>query len=196
MRLLLADGSAVDVTELPGRGPWTFLVAGMPGGPSGPPPGEPARFLTRFGRAVVPDLRGRPAPGPPGGDPALLALADDLDAIRARAGLGRPILVGLGDLAPVALRAAADQPWAWRGLLLAPASPPDTAGLTEVDLPVLLAEAPGTDPRPARVGVDRAPLGRGRWAGQPDLVAAVAGWLGRLGSGPGWAGIAPGAPPR
>jgi hypothetical protein len=52
---------------------------------------------------------------------------------------GAVVLVGLGELAPVALRGAADQPWAWRAL-------------------------------------ERL--------------------LDRLGGGPGWAGIAPDAPPR
>jgi hypothetical protein len=111
--LLLADGTQGPVTELPGQGPWTFLV--LRPEESGPPsaevaadpgaadsePGGAARGLTRFGRAVV--------------------------------------LVGLGELAPVALRGAADQPWAWRAL-------------------------------------ERL--------------------LDRLGGGPGWAGIAPDAPPR
>jgi pimeloyl-ACP methyl ester carboxylesterase len=74
-----------------------------------------------------------------------------------RAGLGRPLLVGLGELARVALRAAADQPWAWRALVLV---------------------SPATDPASA--------------AG----TAALERLLGRLGGGPGWAGIAPDAPPR
>ena len=74
-----------------------------------------------------------------------------------RAGLGRPLLVGLGELARVALPAVADQPWAWRALVLvSPAADP--------------ASAAGT--------------------------AALERLLGRLGGGPGWAGIAPDAPPR
>jgi hypothetical protein len=61
--LLLGDGTQVQVTELPGDDPWTFLVLG-------PDPeveagrGGAARFLTRFGRPAVPDLRGRPGGGP------------------------------------------------------------------------------------------------------------------------------------
>jgi pimeloyl-ACP methyl ester carboxylesterase len=145
--LLLADGTQVPVAELPGQGPWTFLV--LQPDPASPGPG----FLTRFGRVVVPDLRGRPD------------LVDDLDQVRTRAGLGRPVLVGLDELAPLARRAAADQPWAWRALLLTP--PADLAGL---DLPALTL---GDDP-----------------------ASAVEALLGRLGPGPGWAGIAPDAPPR
>lgn len=147
MLLLLADGTQVPVAELPGQGPWTFLV--LQPDPASPGPG----FLTRFGRVVVPDLRGRPD------------LVDDLDQVRTRAGLGRPVLVGLDELAPLARRAAADQPWAWRALLLTP--PADLAGL---DLPALTL---GDDP-----------------------ASAVEALLGRLGPGPGWAGIAPDAPPR
>lgn len=147
MLLLLADGTQVPVAELPGQGPWTFLV--LQPDPALPGPG----FLTRFGRVVVPDLRGRPD------------LVDDLDQVRTRAGLGRPVLVGLDELAPLARRAAADQPWAWRALLLTP--PADLAGL---DLPALTL---GDDP-----------------------ASAVEALLGRLGPGPGWAGIAPDAPPR
>jgi hypothetical protein len=73
--------------------------------------------------------------------------------------------VGLGELVPLALRAAADQPWAWRALLLERPA----AGPARPDLPVLEG-----DPASAAVG---------------ELLA-------RLGEGPGWAGIAPGAPPR
>ncbi|HET9558536.1 MAG TPA: alpha/beta hydrolase, partial [Actinomycetota bacterium] len=113
MLLLLSDGTQVPVTELPGTGPWTFLVLQPV-----PDPGGVARFLTRFGRVVVPDLRGRPGWGEPPEGPGFLDLVDDLDQVRTRAGLGRPILVGLGELVPVALRAAADQPWAWRALSL------------------------------------------------------------------------------
>ena len=123
--LLLSDGTQVPVTELPGTGPWTFLVlqpvpdrvsdpegpagpGSPPAGPdpvsAGPEPGGVARFLTRFGRAVVPDLRGRPGWGEPPGGPGFLDLVDDLDQVRTRAGLGRPILVGLGELAEAALR--------------------------------------------------------------------------------------------
>jgi pimeloyl-ACP methyl ester carboxylesterase len=181
--LLLSDGTQVPVTELPGAGPWTFLVLQpvpdrVPGPVSaGPEPGGVARFLTRFGRAVVPDLRGRPGWGEGPGGPGFLDLVDDLDQVRTRAGLGRPLLVGLGELAPLALRAAADQPWAWRALVLAhpttgPAATPD---LDQFDLPALALDA---DPASA--------------AG----MAALERLLGRLGGGPGWAGIAPDAPPR
>jgi pimeloyl-ACP methyl ester carboxylesterase len=187
--LLLGDGSRVAVTELPGEGPWTFLVLQ----PDSPEPGGVARALTGFGRAVVPDLRGRPGWGQPAGGPGFLELVDDLDQVRTRAGLGRPVLVGLGELVPLALRAAADQPWAWRALVLAPpatpASPEASASpatpappatpaagvLEQLDLPVLVLDA---DPASA--------------AG----TAALEGLLGRLGGGPGWAGIAPDAPPR
>ena len=159
MLLLLADGTQLPVAELPGQGPWTFLVLQ----PDPVPPG-PA-YLTRFGRVVVPDLRGRPGWGAAPDTPGFLDLVDDLDQVRTRAGLGRPVLVGLDELAPLARRAAADQPWAWRALLVTP--PADPASL---DLPALVLEG---DPAPA-----------------------VEELLGRLGPGPGWAGIAPDAPPR
>jgi len=236
--LLLGDGTRLPVTELPGHGPWTFLVleprarhldpppaigldpdpavgpepppaigldpdpavgpepppAEGPdpdpaAGPEPPPvagpdpatpePGAVARFLARYGRAVVPDLSGRPGFGDPPGATGFLELVDDLDQIRTRAGLGRPVLVGLGTLAPVALRAAADQPWAWRALVLAPAArrPPRADELDELDLPVLQL----ADPAP--------------WDGR-EPAAAVERLLGRLGGEPGWAGIAPDAPPR
>jgi pimeloyl-ACP methyl ester carboxylesterase len=132
--LLLADGTQVPVAELPGEGPWTFLVL-----QPGPAPGPP--FLTRFGRVVVPDLRGRPGWGAAPDDPRHLDLVDDLDQVRTRAGLGRPVLVGLGELAWLAGRAAADQPWAWRALLVTP--PADPASL---DLPALVLDG---DPAPA-----------------------------------------------
>jgi pimeloyl-ACP methyl ester carboxylesterase len=175
--LLLADGTQVPVTELPGQGPWTFLVLQPDPGSAGPEAGGAARALTRFGRAVVPDLSGRPGWGRGPGGPGFLDLVDDLDQVRTRAGLGRPVLVGLGELAPVALRAAADQPWAWRALVLVPpaALPAATAGLDRLDLPALVLDA---DPA----------SGAG--------VAALERLLGRLGGGPGWAGIAPDAPPR
>jgi len=181
--LLLSDGTRVPVTELPGTGPWTFLVlqpvpdrvsdpegsGSPPARPdpvsAGPEPGGVARFLTRFGRAVVPDLRGRPGWGERPGGPGFLDLVDDLDQVRTRAGLGRPVLVGLDELAPLALRAAADQPWACRALVLT-----GPAELPRLEVPALALDA--------------------------DPAAAVEELLGRLGPGPGWAGIAPDAPPR
>jgi pimeloyl-ACP methyl ester carboxylesterase len=233
--LLLGDGTSLQATELPGRGPWTFLLltsapevpeapgvregrdvregpgvagapeirgaAGVPEGPgvaeapgpsSGSGPGVPAGadpepagpgdggvawFLTRFGRVVVPDLRGRPGWGGPAEAPGHLDLVDDLDQVRTRAGLGRPVLVGVGGLAPLALRAAADQPWAWRALILAPPAggPAVTADLDQLGLPVLVLAA-GPPPTEQAEAVERL--------------------LGRLGRGPGWSGIAPDAPPR
>jgi hypothetical protein len=177
--LLLGDGTQVPVIELPGAGPWTFLVLVPDPAPAGPTPADPGQvaagtgFLTRFGRVVAPDLRGRPGWGAPAGGPGFLDLVDDLDQVRTRAGLGRPVLVGLGDLAPLALRAAADQSWAWRALLLDPrAAGPAAARL---DLPVLVLDA---DP------------------GSAAGTAALEGLLARLGEAPGWAGIAPDAPPR
>jgi pimeloyl-ACP methyl ester carboxylesterase len=164
--LLLGDGSQVGVRELPGDGPWTFLLLQRH-----PEDDDVAGLLTRFGRVVIPDLRGRPGWGEPPDGPRFLDLVDDLDQVRTRAGLGRPVLVGLGALAPVAARAATDQPWAWRALLLAPA-PTD---LGYLDLPF--------------VAVDAAQEG-------PALVAAAARLLDQLGGGPGWSGIAPNAPPR
>jgi pimeloyl-ACP methyl ester carboxylesterase len=155
--LLLGDGSQVPVTEVPGEGPWTFLV------PTAAP--DPPGFLTRFGRVVLPDLGGRPGWGTAPGEPGFLDLVDDLDQVRTRAGLGRPVLVGLDDLVPLALRAAADQPWAWRALLVT-----GPAELPRLEVPALALDA---DPAPA-----------------------VEELLGRLGPGPGWAGIAPDAPPR
>jgi pimeloyl-ACP methyl ester carboxylesterase len=155
--LLLGDGSQVGVNELPGAGPWTFLL--LQGDPED---AGVAGLLTRFGRVVVPDLRGRPG---------FLDLVDDLDQVRTRAGLGRPILVGLGALAPAAARAATDQPWAWRALLLSPAP----ADLGHLDLPVVVVDA-------AQEGL--------------ALVEAVERLLDQLGRGPGWGGIAPDAPPR
>jgi hypothetical protein len=76
----------------------------------------------------------------------------------------------VGDLVPAALAAAADQPWAWRALLLVPPvdRPVPEADLDQLDLPALAVAD----------------------------TAAVEGLLGRLGGGPGWAGIAPDAPPR
>ena len=247
MLLLLGDGTSLQVTELPGRGPWTFLLLtsapevpegpgvredpdvregpgvsgarGVPGaaevregpgvagargvpedpgvpeargqssgsGPrvpagadpeaAGPGDGGVAWFLTRFGRVVVPDLRGRPGWGGPAEAPGHLDLVDDLDQVRTRAGLGRPVLVGVGGLAPLALRAAADQPWAWRALILAPPAggPAVTADPDQLGLPVMvLAAGPAST----------------------EQAEAVERLLGRLGGGPGWSGIAPDAPPR
>jgi pimeloyl-ACP methyl ester carboxylesterase len=189
--LLLGDGSQVGVTELPGDGPWTFLLLLPDPEPAGQEGGAVAGFLTRFGRAVVPDLRGRPGWGQPPGGPGFLDLVDDLDQVRTRAGLGRPVLVGLGDLAQVALRAAADQPWAWRALILAPpaASPAGAADLDRLDLPALVLDAAPEGPGVAT------PRERARLEG-PGAAEAVERLLGRLGGGPGWAGIAPDAPPR
>jgi pimeloyl-ACP methyl ester carboxylesterase len=234
--LLLADGTRLPVTELPGEGPWTFLVLepdpvtgdqgpdvgdprpgvgdptprapGPSAGPGSfkpaasrpaPEPGAAARFLTRYGRVVVPDLRGRPGFGAPPGGPGFLGLVDDLDQVRTRAGLGRPVLVGLGELAALALRAGVDQPWAWRALVLAPAPgrPPAPAELAGLDLPTLLLGDAGSDPLPEGVevgGVDV--LGGGERPDEGRLATALERLLDRLGPGPGWAGIAPDAPPR
>ena len=172
MLLLLADGTRVPVTELPGTGPWTFVVLGLPGAAE-PGAGGAAELLTRFGRAVVPDLRDRPGWGEPPGTPGFLDLVDDLDQIRTRAGLGRPVLVGVGDLVPAAQRAPAAPPGGGRALLHAPPHdrPVPAAELDRLDLPVLVVEG-------------------------ADQLEAVEGLLGRLGGGPGWAGIAPDAPPR
>ena len=165
------------VFELPGDGPWTFLVLQADPGAVGPEAGGAAGTLTRFGRAVVPDLRGRSGWGQAPDGPGFLDLVDDLDQVRTRAGLGRPVLVGLGELIPLTLRAAADQPWAWRALVLAPPAgrPAAPAALDQLDLPALLLDA-----EPASA------------AGR----AALEGLLDRLGGRPGWAGIAPDAPPR
>jgi pimeloyl-ACP methyl ester carboxylesterase len=169
--LLLGDGGQVGVGELPGDGPWTFLLLRADPVPAAPEDAGVAALLTRFGRVVIPDLRERPGWGEPPDGPGFLDLVDDLDQVRTRAGLGRPVLVGVGELAPVAARAAADQPWAWRALVLAPAP----IGLEHLDLPVAAADT-------ARAG--------------PALAEAVEGLLDRLGGGPGWGGIAPDAPPR
>ena len=199
MLLLLGDGTSLQATELPGRGPWTFLLltsapevpegpgpssgsgpwvpAGADPEPAGPGAGGVAWLLTRFGRVVVPDLRGRPGWGGPAEAPGHLDPVDDLDQVRTRAGLGRPVLVGVGGLAPLALRAAADQPWAWRALILAPPAggPAVTADPDQLGLPVLVLAA-GPPPTEQAEAVERL--------------------LGRLGRGPGWSGIAPDAPPR
>ena len=102
MLLLLGDGTQVPVTELPGDGPWTFLV-------------------------LQPEAPGAAAP-----DPALV--------------LAHP-----------------------------PTGPAAAPDLDQFDLPALALDA---DPASA--------------AG----MAALERLLGRLGGGPGWAGIAPDAPPR
>jgi pimeloyl-ACP methyl ester carboxylesterase len=198
--LLLGDGSRVLVVERPGRGPWTFLVLEPPAtAEAGPGPGRAAdpgspELLTRHGRVVAPDLGGRPGFGAAPGEPGFLALVDDLDQIRTRAGLGRPVLAGFGELATLALRAAVDQPWAWRGLLLAPAGGrlADPSGLEELDLPALVVGDTGPGPLPGQV--EAVQVGDGR--GERRLAAALERLLGRLGPGPGWGGIAPDAPPR
>jgi pimeloyl-ACP methyl ester carboxylesterase len=198
--LLLADGTQLPVAELPGVGPWTFLVL-QPSAPDPASPGtgaastDPAPgFLTRYGRVVVPDLGGRPGFGAAPGEPGLLGLVDDLDQVRTRAGLGRPVLVGLGELAAVGLRAGVDQPWAWRALVLAPGrgGPLASAELAALELPTLVLGGTGSDP--AAAGVEVVPAGDR--LDEPQLAAAVERLLGRLGTGPGWAGIAPDAPPR
>jgi hypothetical protein len=205
--LLLADGTRVPVTELPGAGPWTFLVL-----QPDPAPGAVAWSLTRLGRAVVPDLRGRPGWGQGPHGPGLLELVDDLDQVRTRAGLGRPVLVGLGELAPAARRAATDQHWAWRALVLAPSAPgavpggparpevpaPDAelGGVREVaglDLPAQDAGAGGAS---GTAALDLPVLVLDAEAASEKAVAAVERLLAGLGGGPGWAGIAPDAPPR
>jgi hypothetical protein len=207
--LLLADGTRVPVTELPGAGPWTFLVL-----QPDPAPGAVARSLTRLGRAVVPDLRGRPGWGRGPHGPGLLELVDDLDQVRTRAGLGRPVLVGLGELAPAARRAATDQHWAWRALVLAPQAPAPGAAPGEParpDLPAPDAE-PGDVREVAGLDLPAQDTGAGGASGTSALdlpvlvldaeaaseaaVAAVERLLAGLGGGPGWAGIAPDAPPR
>jgi pimeloyl-ACP methyl ester carboxylesterase len=213
--LLLGDGTRVPVTELPGAGPWTFLVLAPDPDATAPSSGGAARALTRLGRAVVPDLRGRAgwAEGPDGS--GFLHLVDDLDQVRTRAGLGRPVLVGLGRLAPVALRAAADQPWAWRALVVAPPpsdpvgpSPPDPSGPSPagpspsdptpvgVDHPDLAAPGAGPAAEPGVAGLDLPVLVLDAEPASDAGVAAVERLLERLGGGPGWAGIAPDAPPR
>jgi pimeloyl-ACP methyl ester carboxylesterase len=198
--LLLADGTRLPVAELPGDGPWTFLVL-QPSAPDPASPGtgaastDPAPgFLTRYGRVVVPDLGGRPGFGAAPGEPGFLGLVDDLDQVRTRAGLGRPVLVGLGELAAVALRAGGEQPWAWRALVLAPGrgGPPAPAELAALELPTLVLGGAGPDQ--ARDGVEVVPAGDR--LDEPRLAAAVERLLARLGTGPGWAGIAPDAPPR
>ena len=207
MLLLLGDGTRVPVTELPGAGPWTFLVLAPDPDATAPSSGGAARALTRLGRAVVPDLRGRPGWGEGPDGPGFLHLVDDLDQVRTRAGLGRPVLVGLGRLAPVALRAAADQPWAWRALVVVPPpsdpvgpspSGPSPAGRspTGLDHPDLPAPGAGPPAGPGVAGLDLPVLALDADPASDAGVAAVERLLGRLGGGPGWAGIAPDAPPR
>src|SRR4029450_13381812 len=60
---LLAAGTQVPVTELPGQGPWTFLALQPDPGSAGPEAGGAALALTRVGRAVGPDLSARPGWG-------------------------------------------------------------------------------------------------------------------------------------
>ena len=222
MLLLLGDGTRVPVTELPGAGPWTFLVLAPDPDIATRFSGGAARALTRHGRAVVPDLRGRPGWGEGPDGPGFLHLVDDLDQVRTRAGLGRPVLVGLGRLASVALRAAADQPWAWRALVVAqpPSDPADSsraapppAGSSPAGS--LRADPSSSDPTlaglddPDLIAADATPAAVPEVAGldvpilaldaEPTSdagVAAVERLLERLGGGPGWAGIAPDAPPR
>jgi pimeloyl-ACP methyl ester carboxylesterase len=216
--LLLNDGTHLPVTELPGSGPWTFLVLQLTSGPGGegleppsaaagpaavgPEPGGVARLLTRFGRAVVPELRGRPGWGDPPGGPGFLDLVDDLDQIRTRAGLGRPILVGLEALAPLALRAAADQPWAWRALILTQPSPRSAPpGSAAAGQPATGRTPAGPTPTgpgaaPATGRHDLPTLVLGPEPGSAPEMAAMERFLNELGGGPGWAGIAPDAPPR
>src|SRR4029450_2151641 len=100
--LLLADGTQVPVTELPGRGPWTFLVLQPDPGFAGPEAGGAARALSRVGRAGGAGRRGGAGGGEGSGGRGFLGLGDARDQGRARAGFGRPVLVGLGELAPVA----------------------------------------------------------------------------------------------
>jgi hypothetical protein len=159
-----------------------------------PAAGVSARLLTRYGRVVVPDLRERPGFGAAPGEPGFLGLVDDLDQVRTRAGLGRPVLVGLGELAPLALRAGVDQPWAWRALVLAPGHGrrPAPADLAALDLPTLVLGGAGPGPAPDEVDVVEV----GDHPGGQSPAAALERLLGRLGTGPGWAGIAPDAPPR
>jgi hypothetical protein len=105
--LLLGDGTRIQVTELPGRGPWTFVVL-------------------------------RP-------DPRIPVTSDASPEVQV----------------------------------------PDTG------------PSPASDPEPGEAagGVAGAEPLDDAWA-HPGVVGAVARLLGRLGGGPGWAGIAPDAPPR
>jgi hypothetical protein len=64
MLLLLGDGTQVPVTELPGDGPWTFLVL-QPEAPgvAAPDPGSAAAGQRRPSPALV-QTRVSPAPSP------------------------------------------------------------------------------------------------------------------------------------
>ena len=197
MLLFLGDGTRVPVTELPGRGPWTFVVlhpdprvsatsdaspevtaprasaaSGAspevpdtgPSAASDPEPGGVAGFITRFGRAVVPDLRGRPGWGEPPGSPGFLDLVDDLDQVqdegRARPAdpgwLGRPNPGGPPGRGRPAMGLAGPDPCP------TPARPAP-ASLDQLDLPALVLDAV---PAPAVAGSEeeaRAGAGRNRW---------------------------------
>ena len=162
---LLGDGTQVPVAELPGAGPWTFLVLHPDPGPADPDPvAARGGFLARFGRAVVPDLRERPGWGAPAGDrgsstwwttwtryghgpgsagPCSWAWATSPGG---PAGRGRPALGLAGAAARPTRRRTARRRSRSGG--------PGAAGLDRLDLPVLVL-----DPDPASAGRRR------RWRG-------------------------------